>query len=973
MTPERWTQIEELFHRAAEREPAKRVSLLDQACDGDAELRREVEALLSSDDSAADCIHAAVHLELDTFAFPLTGHTVGHYRILSGLDGGGMGLVYRAEDVKLGRQVALKFLPEESAKDPGALNRFEREARAASALEHPHICPIYEFGEHEGQPFLVMPLLEGQTLKELISSSADRTPPLPLDKLLVLAVQIAEGLEAAHRRGFVHRDVKPGNIFITNQGQAKILDFGLAKFVQSETDEAQAAAALPSAGWARFEAANLFLSRPGIAIGTTGYMSPEQVRGEKLDSRTDLFSFGLVLFEMATRKRAFDGDTSPMIQDAIFNQRALSVREIDPRLPVGLEKIVSKTLQKDRDARYQNASEIRADLEKLKQQLALAHPVRRVLMSSLAALTLVSAALVFWIARRQPQPVAPDFRLRQLTTNSVENHILNGAISPDGRYLAYTDLKGVHLKRVDTGETKALDLQGQTLETYNNYPIWFPDGQTFLLNLAPSKKESEGPTLSNSAIWAVSVPELHMHKLRDGAFAWSISPEGSRIAFGSNQGPHGSREMWLMGTDGENARKLYETSGNRAIGPFSWSLDGQRLLYINTDEFGDTLLSRDLFGGQPSSPIFSNSELENMPGSLLLPDGRVLYSIKEPGATDTCNFWTARIDPQTLKPVEKFVRLTNWTGFCMDPESVTRDGKQITFAKWATHRTVYIADLDASGSRIVKSRHFTLDETGSSPMDWTPDSKAIIFSSMRNGAEAIFKQRLDQDAPELISSAPGGFQGAQLSPDGKWVLWQVWREPQVRSQAEQLLRAPISGGVPEPISEIEAGSQFSCARLPSTLCVLAERTEDRRQVILNELDPLQGRGAELLRFDLDPNDDWSGRISPEGSRFAVIAGPAAPIRVLSLRGQSEQIIPTKSWNAKQLLRWSANGKGFFITNAIKGGSQLLHMDMRGNATILWENDGGYYPWGLQSPDGKRLAVQGSSLDNNIWLMENFSR
>ena len=211
------------------------------------------------------------------------------------------------------------------------------------------------------------------------------------------------------------------------------------------------------------------------------------------------------------------------------------------------------------------------------------------------------------------------------------------------------------------------------------------------------------------------------------------------------------------------------------------------------------------------------------------------------------------------------------------------------------------------------------------------------------------------------------------SPDGKWVLWQVWREPQMRSQAEQLLRAPISGGVPEPISQIEAGSQFSCARLPSTLCVLAERTEDRRQVILHELDPLQGRGAELLRFDLDPNDDWSGRISPEGSRFAVIAGPAAPIRVLSLRGQSEQIIPTKSWNAKQLLRWSANGKGFFITNAIKGGSQLLHMDMRGNATILRENDGGYYPWGLQSPDGKRLAVQGSSLDNNIWLMENFSR
>jgi serine/threonine protein kinase len=970
LTPERWNQIEELFHRAAECQPGQRITFLDQACHGDAELRREVEVLISSDEAAANCMQAAVHLELDTFAFPLIGHTVGHYRILSGLDGGGMGLVYRAEDIKLGRQVALKFLPEESAKEPEALSRFEREARSASALEHPNICPIYEFGEYEGEPFLVMPLLQGQTLKELIASSRDRTVPLPLDQLLVYAAQLAEGLEAAHRRGFVHRDIKPGNIFITNQGQAKILDFGLAKFVQNETDNAQATSRI-SAEQLLWESANPSLSRTGSALGTTGYMSPEQVRGEKLDSRTDLFSFGLVLFEMSTGKHPFDGGTSPVIQDAILNESQPSLRGINPRIPVGFEKIVNKALEKDRQARYQTASEVHADLEKLKQQLVRAHPVRSVGVLSLAALTAISLIVVFWTARRQPHLVAPEFKLRQLTTNSAENHILNGSISPDGKYLAYTDLRGLYLKRIDTMQVHPVDLQGQTLEAYNNNPAWFPDSKKFLINLAPRRFGAGTPKETDASIWEVSVPQGEARRLLDNAFVWAVSPDASQIAFAANYGPLGPREVWLMSPNGENVRKLYETTPDRAIGPFLWSPDGQRLSYVSADEFGDTAMSRDLHG-QPPTTVFPNAELQNMPGSLLLPDGRAIYSIREPGTTDdTCNFWTARIDPRTLKPVEKFIRLTNWTGFCMDPGSVTSDGKRLAFAKWATHATVYVADLDASGNRIVKSRHFTLDETGSSPIDWTPDSKAIIFSSKRNGAEAIFKQRLGQDGPELISSTPESLRDAQLSPDGEWILWQIVPQPEVRSQPRQLFRAPIGGGSPEHISQVGAGSQFSCARLPSILCIVAERTEDRRQVILHALDPLLGPGGELLRFDLDPNDEWDGRISPDGTRFAVIAGPAEPIRVLSLRRHPEQVIPTKGANTKQSLRWSANGKGFFITNGIKGGSQLLHIDMRGNSTILWENDGGFFPWGVQSPDGKHLAIQGSSEQNNIWLMENF--
>jgi Tol biopolymer transport system component len=702
-----------------------------------------------------------------------------------------------------------------------------------------------------------------------------------------------------------------------------------------------------------------------------------------------------VLYEMLTGQRAFRGETKASTIAAILREEPKPLSQVVEGLPRELERLVKRCLRKDREHRFQTMADLKVALEELKEEsdsgelaeaatvgARRAVPLRR-WWTALGAFVVVAAAIfAYWLARRPP-PAPPQLKERRLTANPTDNAVNAGIISPDGKYLAYSDQEGMHLKLIRTGETLNIPQpEGPATARAGWWPNgWFPDSTKFVAT-------GLGGGMSG---WVISVLGGPPRKLRDDADAWSVSPDGTLIAFGTGPSFIRNGEIWLMGAQGEEARRFISGSEDDGFNWAAWSPDGQRIAYERfhraPDRLDCSIESRDLKGSQPTL-ILSDPRLcdEDM-NFLWLPSGRFLYTILEPEMLGRyTNLWEIGVDTRTGQPVGKARRITNWVEVHVGTLSATSDRKQLAITRVGSLAHVYVGGLGAGGPRLEGPRRLTLEESSDFPRAWTPDSRAVLFQSNRNGTWDIFKQALDRDVAEPVVTGPDYKDWPVVSPDGSWILYlssasrgfsasgAIFRGFSA-SAPVRVMRVAASGGAPQLVLEGRGIDHLACARSPATLCVFSEETPDQKQLIFTAFEPSQGTRRESTRVNLkQPVAAYGWDLSPDGSRLAFAQyDERGRIQILPLAGGQAHEVNVGGWNGLSPLYWAADGKALFVTAT---GNVLLRVDLEGRAQVVWQHKGttgfNYEPTrGIPSPNGRYLAVLGYTNDSNLWLLENF--
>jgi Tol biopolymer transport system component len=885
------------------------------------------------------------------------------YEIVALLGSGGMGEVWLARDLRLDRNVAVKVLAPALTQDPIHVARFRQEARTASSLNHPNICAIHTLGTaDDGRLFIAMEYVEGATLRDRLSAAR-----LTIAEALEVGIQIASALSAAHTAGVIHRDLKPENVMIRPDGLIKVLDFGLAKLASTaETENTDLTH-------------TMVRTRAGAVVGTASYMSPEQARGETLDARTDLFSLGAVLYEMVTSTRAFAGRSEAVIFEATLNRAPPPVLRLNPHVPPRLDEIISKALEKNRELRYQTASDLRADLKRVERDtgaaisapltqpdLALVSrppPRRWVLVAAVVMAALAGVGVAWYAWRVRLADIAVDER--QLTSNSSEAAVLAAAISPDGKYLAYADVAGLHIRQIDTGETHLLATPAMAAV---NRLVWFSDGGTLLESGVSHAGEPP-------AVWAISVFGGAPRKLRDDAFEASVSADGTQIVFVNAQ----HRELWRMQADGSDAERLFAaTDGDLLRLPSLRSL--RRVGYGRVHQWANAsgairtevrAESRDLQTGN-TTVVISDPGLT---GGIWLSDNRLIYAVvAAPITRRAASLWEARLDPATgrMAGSARRIRVTTLDrGGALSGFSASTDGNRIVYLKGSPQDDVYVGDLKDDGD-LANTRRLTLDDSEDYPTNWSPEGTAVLFHSNRNGTFDIFKQGVqERSADPIVATGEDEMGPAAISPDGRWFFYHVhqkgWQLTSLRPMT--LMRVSASGGPAYRVIEAPSMDWPSCARSPSTRCVLAQRRSN--QMIFSALDPMRGKGPELARTDVGSSPFYPSDLSPDGSQIAMVLPNEGRIRVLSLTGAPahDVVVTGRSLNSAQPFTWSADRKGWYVSSTSAEGTDLLFVDAGGHARVLRHQTIPEPMVAIPSPDGRHLAFSERTSINNAWMIE----